>query len=188
MHPSALRQKIRDLVEPGVQRLGFDLVAVELVGGARRPVLRLSIDRPGGVGADDCARVSVRISPLFDEADPIEGAYDLEVSSPGIERPVQRLADFRRFAGYRVRIRMEEGLPRRRYTGTILAVDEDDVLLEVDGQEHRLPFGGIDAAHLVLDLDAYKTLAEGLPPIPGEDPAQAEDAAVDTAGAQEDTP
>lgn len=154
-----LRDRIRDLVEPTVQRLGFDVVAVEWVVGQGRPTLRLSIEGPQGVGADDCALVSVRLGPVLDETDPVGGPYRLEVSSPGIERPVQRLADFARFVGYRVRIRMEEGLPRRRYTGIIAGVEDDQVRLEVDGAVHALPFESIDVAHLDLDLEQFMALA-----------------------------
>jgi ribosome maturation factor RimP len=164
MPTAPLRDTIRELLGPTIERLGFDLVAIELLGGGRRPTLRLSIDKPGGVDASDCARVTHRVSPLLDEADPIPSAYDLEVSSPGIERPVQGLADFARFAGLRVRLRLEEGLPRRRYTGRIVGVDGDTVEVEVDGVVHPIAFGSIDAAHLVLDLDEYRKLAEGPAP------------------------
>jgi ribosome maturation factor RimP len=164
MHPRAFAQTVRDLVEPTIQRLGFDLVAVELLGGARRAILRLSVH---GVGADDCALISHRISPLLDDAELITGSYDLEVSSPGIDRPVQRLTDFQRFAGFRIRLRLEEGLPRRRYAGTLVQVEGDDVVVEVDGEQHRILFDTIERAQLVLDLDEYSRLADGLPPIPG---------------------
>ena len=168
MHVSSTIQTVRELVEPTVQRLGFDLVAVEFTSGRRRPLLRLSIDGPDGVGADDCARVSVRVSPLLDDAEPVSGAYDLEVSSPGIERPVQRLCDFRRFVGFRVRIRLEEGMPRRRFTGAIAAVEGDDIHLEVDGTIHVLSFETVEQARLVLSLEEYERLAQGLPPDPLE--------------------
>lgn len=182
MHPAQLRTRIRELAEPTIRRLGLDLVAVEMIGGRRRPILRLSIDRDViagttdpdqlvGVGADDCALVSVRLGPVFDAEDPMPGAWELEVSSPGIERPVQRLSDFARFAGFRVRIRMEEGLARRRWSGRLVRVDGDDVILEVDGVEHTLSFPSIDAAHLMLDIDEYQKLAHGLPPIPSAEPA-----------------
>ena len=87
-----LCRSIRDLVGPTVERAGFDLVAVEWVGDGRGPVLRLSIDHPSGVSASDCQSVVHEVSPLLDEADPISTRYSLEVSSPGIERPVQRIA------------------------------------------------------------------------------------------------
>jgi ribosome maturation factor RimP len=82
MDQHSLQPKIRALAEATVARLGFDLVAVEWVGGRRGPILRLSIDAPGGVNAEDCARVSDAVSPLLDAADPIEVPYHLEVSSP----------------------------------------------------------------------------------------------------------
>jgi ribosome maturation factor RimP len=175
MHPRDFAKTVRELVEPTIQRLGFDLVAVELLGGVRRAVLRLSVQ---GVGADDCATISHRISPLLDEADVIKGSYDLEVSSPGIDRPVQRHSDFRRFVGYRVRLRLEEGLPRRRYAGTLVRVDGDDIVVEVDGEHHVVSFESIERAQLVLDLEEYARLADGLPPLPeAETPKDEEETA-----------
>lgn len=163
MDAFALQQQIRTLAEPTVARLGFDLVAVEWMGGRQGRLLRLSIDAPGGVTAEDCARVSEQLSPLLDAADPIDGSYHLEVSSPGIDRPVQRRTDFVRFQGYRVRLKLLEGPPRRRYTGVIGPVDGDELLLSVDGQEHRIPLDLVEQAHLVLDLQEYQKLAEGTP-------------------------
>lgn len=162
MDPFLLCRRLRDLVEPTVNRLGFDLVAVELTGDVGRRVLRLSIDGPQGVGADDCAAVSFRVSPLVDEADPLKGSYHLEVSSPGIERPVQRLGDFARLAGFRAKLRLFEGHPRRRYSGRLAGVDGHEILVVADGQEHRLDYESIERAHLVLDLDEYERLPEVL--------------------------
>ncbi len=177
-----LQDTIRPLVEPLVQHLGFDVVAVEWFSGRRRPVLRISIDRPpedyqGGVGADDCASVSHRLSPLLDAEDPIPGAYDLEISSPGMDRPVQRVDDFLRFHGYTARIRLEEGLPRRRYTGELRGLVDDMLLVAIGSTVHELPFESVEACHLVLDLDAYQALAEGLPPVPEPTPSTPEAAA-----------
>ena len=169
MDPIDLRQTVRDLLEPTVARAGFDLVAVEWLGGRRGSVLRVSIEgategKPG-VNADDCARVTERISPLLDEAAPIPGRYTLEVSSPGIDRPVQRRTDFQRFLGYRAKIRLVEGPPRRRYTGVLNGVEEHDLLVMVDGEEHRLPLDTIERCHLDLTLEEYQNLA---PPPSGE--------------------
>lgn len=161
MLPRDIRQRVRDLVEPSITRLGFDLVAVEWLGDARGPILRLSIDAPSGVAAKHCAQVSHYVSPVLDEADPIPSAYVLEVSSPGIERPVQRLADFERFTGYRARLKLEEGHPRRRYTGRLLGVDGDEIRIEVDGSEHRVRHETLDRANLILDLDEYQALGGG---------------------------
>lgn len=155
--------KLRALLEPAVERLGYDLVAIELLGG-RRALLRLSIDAPGGVGIGDCSRVTHRLGPILDEADPLPGAYDLEVSSPGIDRPVQKLADFARFGGLRARLVLQEGLPRRRYTGALQGVEGDEVKIEVDGEIFSLPFDQIERANLVLELTEYQALAERLQP------------------------
>jgi len=160
MDPVDLRHTVRDLLEPSITRAGFELVAVEWLGSRRGPVLRLSIDKVGGVSADDCARVTSRVSPLLDEADPVPGRYVLEVSSPGIERPVQRREDFARFAGHRIKIRLIEGPPRRRYQGVLGALEGDDVMVTVDGVDHRLALDTIERAHLVLSLDEYQQLAE----------------------------
>lgn len=160
MDPVDLRNTLRALIEPALTRAGFDLVAIEWISSRSGPTLRLSIDKPGGVTIDDCGLASERVSPLLDEADPIVGRYLLEVSSPGIERPVQRLEDFLRFAGYRVKVKLVEGPPRRRYTGTIARVEDRDVVLEVDGAEHRIAFDTIERANLDLTLDEYQSLAE----------------------------
>ncbi|MEQ1570431.1 MAG: ribosome maturation factor RimP [Myxococcota bacterium] len=161
MDARTLETKIRALVESTVTRLGFDLVAVEWGSGRQGSLLRLSIDGPTGVSAQNCADVSEQVSPVLDAADPIASSYHLEVSSPGIERPVQRRQDFERFRGYRVRLKLSEGPPRRRYLGLIGAVEQDELTITVDGQEHRIPLDLIERAHLVLDLDEYQKLAEG---------------------------
>jgi ribosome maturation factor RimP len=164
-----LRRNVRAAIEDSIVRLGYDLVAVEWVGTR---TLRLSVDKPGGIEADDCAKVSQHVSPLLDEADPIEQAYTLEVSSPGIDRPVERLDDFRRFTGFRAKIKLNPGPARRRYTGRLAGVEQDELLVDVDGTIHRLFLDAIAECHLVLDLDEFERIGEGLPPLP-TDPAAA---------------
>lgn len=161
MDARTLESRIRGLLEEPVRQLGFDLVAVEWSSGRRGPILRLSVDAPGGVTAEDCVKVSHHVSPLLDAEDPIASSYHLEVSSPGIERPIQRDQDFERFQGYRVKIRLSEGPPRRRYTGVIGPIEDGELRLSVDGTEHRIPLDLVERAHLVLDLDEYQKLAEG---------------------------
>jgi ribosome maturation factor RimP len=157
-----LESQIREIVEPTVIRLGYDLVAVEWLGGRGSATLRVSIDRRGGISADDCAAVSDRISPLLDEADPIDAPYHLEVSSPGIERPLQRPVDFARFVGRRVRVRAGAGAQRRRCTGVLSRVEGDPPVATfvVDGVDVVLPLDLIERAHLVLTLAEYQQLAE----------------------------
>ena len=181
MDPFALRTTVRDLVESTVNRLGYDLVAVEWTSSSGPGTLRLSIDvLPGaapaptgdadadaaGITAAACARVSRAVEPLLDASDPIPNAYTLEVSSPGIERPVQRRADFERFVGYTARIRLEPGPPRRRYTGRIVGLRGDDLLLFADGEEHAVHIDTIERANLVLTLEEYEALGRGLPQAP----------------------
>lgn len=187
MDPFALRTTIRELIEPTVNRLGYDLVAVEWTSSSGPGTLRVSIDAlpgvasadsggdPRGITAHACARVSRAIEPLLDAADPIRARYTLEVSSPGIERPVQRAADFERFIGYTVRIRLEPGPPRRRYTGEIVDVRDRDLILLADGQEHALHLDTIERANLVLSLEQYQDLATALPEPPARRPQEASD-------------
>lgn len=161
MNALDLQHRIRELVEPSLERLGYELVAVEWLGGTQGRILRLSIEAPGsGISADDCARVSDAISPLLDEEDPVDGRYVLEVSSPGIDRPVQRPEDFERFAGYRIKLRLVEGHPRRRYAGELRGFEEGDVIVRVDGVDHRIALESVQRANLVLDLEEYQNLAE----------------------------
>jgi len=160
MNAVDFRHRVRELIQSTVERLGYDLVAVEWVKESNRQILRVSIDRPTGISADDCALVSEHVSPLLEEGDVVPGRYHLEVSSPGIERPVQRRRDFERFSGFRAKLRLVEGHPRRRYTGTLAGLDGDEVLIDVDGTRHHVFLDTIDRAHLVLDLDEYKRLAE----------------------------
>lgn len=155
-----LQHEVRELLEPTVVDLGYELIAVEWVGSRRGPVLRLSVDGPSGVNAQDCAQISERVSPVLDVTDPIEARYTLEVSSPGIERPVQRLEDFERFKGYRAKVRLIDGLPRRRYTGDLQGVTEGELVMCVDGKEHRLSLETVERVNLDLTLRQYQDLAE----------------------------
>ncbi len=166
----ARERRLFDLLEPSVEREGYELVAVELVSsGGGRPSLRVSIDKPGGVSVRDCSRVSRALSALLDVEDPIEGAFNLEVSSPGIERPLQRRSDFVRFAGFRAKIQLEAGEPRRRYTGVLGGIEQGSVVIESNGERSLLPIERIERARLVLDLDEYERLAEEPPPRPEGD-------------------
>jgi ribosome maturation factor RimP len=159
----SLRIDVRAAIEPTVVRLGFDLVAVEWTGNR---VLRLSVDRAGGISGDDCAVVTQNVSPLLDAADPIDGKYTLEVSSPGIDRPVERRDDFRRFQGFRAKVKLGPGAPRRRFTGDLAGVDNDELLIVVDSQTHRLFLDNIEQCHLVLDLEQYEQLGKSVPALP----------------------
>ena len=162
--PATLRQ-LRAIVDPIVERHGCDPVAVELVGAARGPVLRVSIDKVGGVGIEECTRISRQLSPALDVADPILGSYDLEVSTPGIERPVQRAADFARFVGCDVRVKPFGVESKKRTKGVLVGVVDGVVSVRTPEEVRQFPVEAIERANLVLTLDQFRRLGEGLSPI-----------------------
>lgn len=148
-----------ELVEPILARDGFDLVEVEWAREASGWVLRLFIDRPGGITVDHCREASRTIDPVLDVEDFIDTTYHLEVSSPGLLRPLRRPADFQRFSGRRARIRTHRpmetvGGPRRSWTGTLRGYRDGMVEIEVDGRLHRVPHDQIARAHLEDELEA----------------------------------
>jgi ribosome maturation factor RimP len=144
-----LRERLIDLIEPVLGRLGYELVELEYAAGRAHGVLRMFIDREGGVGLDDCARVSREVSAVLDVEDPIPTAYTLEVSSPGFDRVLRTQAHFGRFVGARVFVELKEPRAgRRRYTGTLLEVDEGGIALEVDRERVAVAFGEIGKARL----------------------------------------
>jgi ribosome maturation factor RimP len=142
------------LIEPEAKALGFDLVRVAMIGGTSDPTLQVMAERPDTrqLTIDDCADLSRRLSDLLDAADPIEGAYRLEVSSPGIDRPLTRLQDYRDWAGHEARVTLAEPIEgRKQFTGALAGTDGETVLMTLkDGAAARLPFAGIRTAKLVL--------------------------------------
>lgn len=145
-----LTQLVRAVVEP----MGYECVGVEHdVGGGGAAVVRVYIDHADGIGLDDCEAVSHQLSGALDVEDPIAGQYDLEVSSPGLDRPLFELDHFRRFEGARARIRLAEKQDgRRRFDGRLAGTDGDAVLLIVDGERVALPIDRIESARLVPEF------------------------------------
>ncbi len=147
-----LIQRITDLIEPTVQDLGYDLVRVQ-ISGDKRMQLQIMAERSNGtgMGIDDCATLSRSISALLDVEDPIQGAFTLEVSSPGIDRPLVRLEDFERFEGFEARI--ETSMPldgRRRFKGLLGGVRDETVMIATEDGEVVIPFNDIARAKLIL--------------------------------------
>jgi ribosome maturation factor RimP len=139
---------LKELVGPTVAALGYELVGVEYVSAGQATV-RLYIDREAGISLEDCERVSRQVGAVLDVEDPIAGNYNLEVSSPGLDRPLFEPEHFRRFAGEPVRIRLAtlvEG--RRKLTGVLRGMEGDQVLVEADGETFRLPLETIAKANL----------------------------------------
>ncbi len=138
------------LVEPVCGELGCELVDVEYGKEGGRAVLRLLIDKQAGITLADCEAISREVEPLLDAADPVPGAYNLEVSSPGLERPLKKEADFRRFAGSTIRVRLHaphEG--RRVFQGTLKGWEDNCILLVQDGTLVAIPSGQVASARLV---------------------------------------
>ncbi len=156
----SVAERTRRLVEPVLQRDGYDLVEVEWLREGGRWVLRLYVDRPGGtVGIEDCQAVSRTVEPILDVEDFIERSYDLEVSSPGVDRPLRRARDFEQVAGQRAHVKsfgpIDTGAgPRKNWTGILRGFRDDAVEIEVDGRLHRVPLAQIAKANLEYDVEA----------------------------------
>jgi ribosome maturation factor RimP len=159
-----MRKDLQDLwtlAEPYVRDAGFDLIEVQFAREQRGAVLRLFIDRPAGsvgdqalIGVDDCERVSRDVSAALDVADNISHTYLLEVSSPGLDRPLRRERDFARFVGESARVRLEAGVEgRRNFSGTIQAAKDGRVEIACDGRSYELPIDDIVRANLIPDWD-----------------------------------
>ena len=146
---------VRAVIEPTVRDLGYDLILVEIAGGGSRRILRLYVDRDAGVGLDDCVRVSREVSPLLDVEEPLQGAFVLEVSSPGLNRPLARPKDFERFRGSRVKVRTAHPVRgRRTFTGELLGLEAGDVVIDGEGGErYRLPLSAVKRANVEHRFD-----------------------------------
>jgi ribosome maturation factor RimP len=142
------------LIEPAAKAEGLELVRVKLMGGKSDPTLQVMAERPDTrqLTLEDCARLSRRLSDLLDEADPIEDAYRLEVSSPGIDRPLTRLKDFDDWKGHEAKVSLIEAQDgRKQFTGDLIGVEGDTILLQVQNKgEARLPFDKVHSAKLLM--------------------------------------
>lgn len=141
---------VQNLIEPVVLALGYELVGVEYLSQGRHSLLRIYIDSADGVNVHDCERVSHQVSGVLDVEDVIHGQYTLEVSSPGLDRPLFTKEHFQRFIGSEVNIRLsiaQQG--RKNFKGILRGIDDTTVFLQMDDQEISLPFSAIEKANLV---------------------------------------
>ncbi len=142
-------ETVRGMVDPILLDSGYDLVDVEYLRGPGGMVLRLIIDKPGGVTIDDCADVSHLVGDLLDVEDPIPCPYNLEVSSPGINRPLKKPQDFKRFAGQKVYVQTSEPVEgRRRFKGILLGMEQGEISLEAGDRVWKIPLECIRRARL----------------------------------------
>ena len=147
--------QIERLIAPSVEAMGYALVQVRFIGGRHHPTLQVMAERQdeAEMTVDDCAELSRAISALLDVEDPVPTAYQLEVSSPGIDRPLLRLEDFSRFAGHEARIETERMIDgRKRFKGKLLGVADSRIRLSLgdDGGDAEIPFADVSKAKLVL--------------------------------------
>jgi len=137
-------------LQPTIERLGYELWALEAKLGGKGGVVRVFIEHPDGIGLEDCEKVSLAISALLDVEDPLPGQYNLEVSSPGLDRKLTKSEHFQRFEGETLKVSMRfpiEG--RKRFRGPLVSSDDENIVIEVDGESHSLPIATIDTARLV---------------------------------------
>lgn len=147
---SAKLKQLEDILRPVVEALEYDFWGLEYLPQGRHSILRVFIDHADGIAVEDCAKVSHQISGVLDVEDPIQGEYNLEVSSPGLDRPLFRLEQYEKFVGHQVALRLQSPFEgRRKYQGIIKGVEGDDVLVVVDDHELILPFESIERAIIV---------------------------------------
>jgi len=144
-----------EMFEPVVQGLGYELVEIEYQPNPKHGVLRFYIDRDDGdIQLDDCTAVSNQISALLDVEDPLPGRFNLEVSSPGMDRPLRKIEDFQKFIGEVVKLKTSMALAgQRNFKGQLLAVENDELVLNCDNKQIRVPYAAIDKARLVPNFD-----------------------------------
>lgn len=181
-------RRLADIVRPTVEGMGFSLVRVRLMGG-RRSTLQVMAERPDGrMEIDDCAELSRALSAALDVEDPIDGEYTLEVSSPGIDRPLTRLEDFDRWKGWVAKLETDALIDgRKRFTGTLEGLDGDAVLIALDGGPARVPFAALSDAKLVL-TDALIEASLKAQKDKGFDETQFDEIEVEDGGDADDHP
>ncbi len=146
-------EQLKELLAPVVEDLGYTLWGVQYLQG-RGAVLRLFIDHDDGINVDDCALVSHEVSGVLDVEDPIPGDYNLEVSSPGLDRPLFELSQFERYQGESVQLTLLAPVAGKlKLTATLVAVDGDTLVMELDGESLRVPYSQVDRARLQPRFD-----------------------------------
>jgi ribosome maturation factor RimP len=163
----SLAEQIEALITPSVTAMGFHIVLVKLSDSKQSRLLQIMAEKPGAlISLDECAAISRQISAVLDVEDLIPGEYRLEVGSPGIDRPLVKLADFAAYAGHVAKI--ETSLPiegRKRFSGKLKPVEGETVIITVDNRDYDIPFIDIASAKLVLTDELMKKVASGQSPV-----------------------
>jgi ribosome maturation factor RimP len=148
-HVASRDQQIADMLQSTVEALGFELWGVEHMAQGRHSVLRIFIDNPAGISVEDCAAVSEQVSGILDVEDPITGEYTLEVSSPGLDRQLFKLAQYADYIGEILEVRLRSAFEgRRKFKGVLKGIEGEDVVIHVDDHEFLLPYGAIERARI----------------------------------------
>lgn len=146
-------QKLTELIRPAVEETGKTLLGIEFISAGNNSVLRLFIDHENGINVDDCAEVSRQVGALLDVEDPISSEYNLEVSSPGVDRPLFEIAHFQEVIGEIVNVKLSMPLNgRRKFKGPLVAIENDSLIVEVDSIDYELAIKNVDKANLVAKL------------------------------------
>jgi len=146
----ARHQQLTEMLAPVVESMGFVFWGLEFMSNGKHSMLRIFIDHEDGITVDNCADVSRQISSVLDVEDPISQEYNLEVSSPGMDRPIFTLEQYAALAGNIVEVRLRMAFDgRRKFKGRLVGVEQEDVVVHVDDNEYLLPFELIDKAHVV---------------------------------------
>lgn len=142
-------QRLLDALQPRADEEGIELVTLEVVGAKKAPTIRVYIDTDHGVGFDELSSAQSWMGDLMDEIDPFPGAYTLEVSSPGIDRPLRTLEHFERFQGEQAIVKTASPIGgRSSFTGKLAGVKGDSVVIEIDGEDHEIPYEAIKKANV----------------------------------------
>jgi len=143
-------QKLTDLLRPAVEETGKTLRGIEYISAGNNSVLRLFIDHENGINVDDCAEVSRQVGAILDVEDPISSEYSLEVSSPGVDCPLFEMAHFQEVIGETINVRLSMPLNgRRKFKGPLVAIENDNLIVEVDSIDYELAISNVDKANLV---------------------------------------
>lgn len=155
MARQGIAQQVAELVQPIAERMGLEVVDVQVAGNGTTTILRVLADRPdGGITVDECARVSEALSRHLDLYDLFAHTYTLEVSSPGLDRPLRTEADYRRFAGRRAEVTMAAPIEgQRRFRGRVLGVVSGAAVLEIDERQVHLPLDQVASARLTVEME-----------------------------------
>lgn len=151
---AGLEERLTEMLAPSVEDLGYELVGVEYIRAGKHSTLRVYIDQEAGILVDDCAAVSRQVSAIMDVEDPITNEYTLEVSSPGMERPLFTASQYAAFVGEEVKIQLRMPIQnRRRWKGVISSVDGEIISVSVEGKEERFALSNIQKANIVPKFD-----------------------------------